>query len=171
VPSTISTAARGLGAQRVAAPAVAGIDDRRTRCEPGGRGDGRCNSARAHRAPCPTRRAVEPLPAPIDKPATVAEQHAVPGYRRRGDALRTEARAAVEMVLGTAAWLVVAGLVEGFLTPAGLGLPVVITVGVDSRPLLGARALARAPDYELFPAPISDSSPTPRRSLHRSVRR
>jgi uncharacterized membrane protein SpoIIM required for sporulation len=52
-----------------------------------------------------------------------------PGYRRRGDALRAETRAAVEMVLGTAAWLVVAGLVEGFLTPAGLGLPVVITVG------------------------------------------
>jgi uncharacterized membrane protein SpoIIM required for sporulation len=52
-----------------------------------------------------------------------------PGYRRRGTALREEARAAVEIVLGTAAWLVVAGLVEGFLTPAGLGLVPVLVVG------------------------------------------
>jgi uncharacterized membrane protein SpoIIM required for sporulation len=52
-----------------------------------------------------------------------------PGTRTRIDALRTEARAAVEMVLGTAVWLVVAGLVEGFLTPAGKGLTVVLIVG------------------------------------------
>jgi uncharacterized membrane protein SpoIIM required for sporulation len=52
-----------------------------------------------------------------------------PGYRRRGVALREEARAAVEMLLGTAPWLVVAGLVEGFITPAGLGLPAVLTIG------------------------------------------
>jgi uncharacterized membrane protein SpoIIM required for sporulation len=53
-----------------------------------------------------------------------------PGYRRRGDALRAETRAAVEVLLGTAAWLVIAGLVEGFLTPAGLGLTVAVTVGI-----------------------------------------
>ncbi len=52
-----------------------------------------------------------------------------PGARTRIDALRTEARAAVEIVLGTAVWLVVAGLVEGFLTPAGKGLTVVLIVG------------------------------------------
>jgi uncharacterized membrane protein SpoIIM required for sporulation len=52
-----------------------------------------------------------------------------PGTRSRMDALRTEARAAVEIVLGTAVWLVVAGLVEGFLTPAGKGLTVVLIVG------------------------------------------
>lgn len=52
-----------------------------------------------------------------------------PGTRSRMDALRTESRAAVEMVLGTCAWLVVAGLVEGFLTPAGKGLTVVLVVG------------------------------------------
>jgi uncharacterized membrane protein SpoIIM required for sporulation len=52
-----------------------------------------------------------------------------PGTRSRGQALREEARAAVEIVLGTAAWLVVAGLVEGFLTPAGKGLTVVLIVG------------------------------------------
>jgi len=53
-----------------------------------------------------------------------------PGTRPRSDALRTEARAAVEIVLGTAVWLVVAGLVEGFLTPAGKGLAVVLVVGL-----------------------------------------
>lgn len=53
-----------------------------------------------------------------------------PGTRSRGDALRLEARAAVEIVLGTAAWLVVAGLVEGFLTPAGKGLTTVLIVGL-----------------------------------------
>ncbi len=52
-----------------------------------------------------------------------------PGTRTRGDALRSEARAAVEIVLGTTVWLVVAGLVEGFLTPAGKGLTTVLIVG------------------------------------------
>jgi len=52
-----------------------------------------------------------------------------PGFRDRGVALREEARAAVEIILGTSAWLVVAGLVEGFLTPAGKGLDVVLVVG------------------------------------------
>ena len=57
-----------------------------------------------------------------------------PGNRTRGEALREEARAAIEIVLGTAPWLVVAGLVEGFLTPSGTGLPTV----------LGGRASASA---------------------------
>jgi uncharacterized membrane protein SpoIIM required for sporulation len=52
-----------------------------------------------------------------------------PGNRPRSEALREEARAAVELVLGTAAWLVVAGLVEGFVTPAGTGLTTVLVVG------------------------------------------
>lgn len=53
-----------------------------------------------------------------------------PGYRRRGEALRTETRAAIEMLLGTAPWLVIAGLVEGFVTPAGLDLSIVIAIGL-----------------------------------------
>ena len=52
-----------------------------------------------------------------------------PGYRPRGDALRDEARVAIQLVLGTAAWLVVAGIVEGFVTPAGLGLGAALAVG------------------------------------------
>jgi uncharacterized membrane protein SpoIIM required for sporulation len=52
-----------------------------------------------------------------------------PGTRTRGAAFRTEARAGVEMVLGTMFWLVVAGLIEGFVTPAGLGIELVCVIG------------------------------------------
>ena len=34
-----------------------------------------------------------------------------------------EGRRAIELVLGTAPWLVLAGLVEGFVTPRGIGVP------------------------------------------------
>ena len=54
----------------------------------------------------------------------------LPGTRTRGEALVTEAREAVAIVLGTAPWLVLAGLVEGFITPAGVGLEGVVGVGV-----------------------------------------
>jgi uncharacterized membrane protein SpoIIM required for sporulation len=52
-----------------------------------------------------------------------------PGRDTRATALGREAREAIKVVLGTAPWLVVAGLIEGFLTPAGRGLPTVIAVG------------------------------------------
>jgi uncharacterized membrane protein SpoIIM required for sporulation len=52
-----------------------------------------------------------------------------PGRKTRAAALGVEARDALKVVLGTAPWLVVAGLIEGFLTPAGLGLPTVLGVG------------------------------------------
>jgi uncharacterized membrane protein SpoIIM required for sporulation len=53
-----------------------------------------------------------------------------PGSRKRADALSIEARQAIAIVLGTAPWLVLAGLLEGFLTPAGLGLPAVLGIGI-----------------------------------------
>jgi uncharacterized membrane protein SpoIIM required for sporulation len=53
-----------------------------------------------------------------------------PGSRPRGVALREESRAAAEMLLGTAAWLVVAGLVEGFVTPSGQALGTVLVIGI-----------------------------------------
>ncbi|MFN2526532.1 MAG: stage II sporulation protein M [Actinomycetota bacterium] len=53
-----------------------------------------------------------------------------PGYRSRGTALVEEARGTVEVVLGTIPWFVLAGLIEGFITPTGLGLYVAIVVGV-----------------------------------------
>ncbi len=52
-----------------------------------------------------------------------------PGLRSRGDALRREARAAVEMMMGTAAWLVIAGLIEGFITPSGMTVASASAIG------------------------------------------
>ena len=52
-----------------------------------------------------------------------------PGRQRRSQALATEARAAVELALGTAPWLVLAGVVEGFVTPAGIGVAPALGVG------------------------------------------
>ena len=52
-----------------------------------------------------------------------------PARRPRGEALATEARAAVELVLGTAVWLVIAGLVEGQITPLGIGPWPAVAVG------------------------------------------
>jgi uncharacterized membrane protein SpoIIM required for sporulation len=72
-----------------------------------------------------------------------------PGNRTRGEAVREEARAAIEMVLGTAPWLVVAGLVEGFLTPSGTGLPTVLAVGLSLGAIYWGLVLWRgAPDVE-----------------------
>ncbi len=77
-----------------------------------------------------------------------------PGTRTRMEALRVEARAAVEMVLGTAVWLVVAGLVEGFLTPAGKGLTVVLVVGLGLGALYWGLVLWRgAPERN----PVTDA--------------
>lgn len=52
-----------------------------------------------------------------------------PGPQSRGTALVSEGRAAVEVILGTALWLVVAALIEGFLTPKGLGALPALAVG------------------------------------------
>jgi len=53
-----------------------------------------------------------------------------PGRRARSEAIAAEARQAVELALGTAPWLVVAGLTEGFITPAGFGLATNTVIGV-----------------------------------------
>lgn len=44
-----------------------------------------------------------------------------PGLRTRGAALREEALAAIEIVIGTVPLFILAGLIEGFFTPAGFG--------------------------------------------------
>ena len=77
-----------------------------------------------------------------------------PGRRRRGRAVIEEGRTACEIVLGTAPWLVLAGLVEGFVTPTGLGLVPAVTFGV----LLGAAYwvlfwLRGKKEEDLTPAP------------------
>ena len=80
-----------------------------------------------------------------------------PGNRTRGDALRSEARAAVEIILGTMFWLVVAGLVEGFLTPAGKGLTTVLVVGFGLGALFWGlvfwRGAPSAPSVTAAPGP------------------
>src|SRR4051794_3652450 len=52
-----------------------------------------------------------------------------PGPRRRGAALRAEARPAIEIAAGTAPFLVICGLCEGFLTGPWLPLPVQAAIG------------------------------------------
>ncbi len=52
-----------------------------------------------------------------------------PGTLTRGQSLRREARPAMELVLGTMPWLVVAGLVEGFVSGSTGGLGGAIVVG------------------------------------------
>lgn len=52
-----------------------------------------------------------------------------PGRRSRVDSVTAEARRTVLIALGTAPWLVLAGLVEGFVTPRGIGLTAALAVG------------------------------------------
>lgn len=78
-----------------------------------------------------------------------------PGTLTRGQSLRREARPAMELVLGTMPWLVLAGLVEGFVT-GSLGLTGAVAVGGGlgvlfwglvvwrGRPAAGAQSRARA---------------------------
>jgi uncharacterized membrane protein SpoIIM required for sporulation len=53
-----------------------------------------------------------------------------PGTLPRGVSLRAQARPAVMLVLGTAPFLVLAGLTEGFATPRGLPLAAALAVGL-----------------------------------------
>ena len=76
-----------------------------------------------------------------------------PGRRPRAQALATEARAAVEIVLGTAVWLVVAGLTEGLVTPLGIGPGPALAVG------FGLAAVYWCLVWRLgAPAPASETS-------------
>ncbi|HEY5274045.1 MAG TPA: stage II sporulation protein M [Acidimicrobiales bacterium] len=52
-----------------------------------------------------------------------------PGPRTRAAAVSSEATAALELVAGVAVCLVVAGSVEGFVTPSGLGLGLDLLIG------------------------------------------
>ena len=53
-----------------------------------------------------------------------------PGFRPRRETIVVEARAAVQLALGTAVWLVLAGLIEGFVTPRGLGTGPALAFGL-----------------------------------------
>ena len=53
-----------------------------------------------------------------------------PGDRRRSDALAEEGRRAIVLLLGSVLLFVVAGLVEGFVTPSSLPTGARVAVGV-----------------------------------------
>jgi uncharacterized membrane protein SpoIIM required for sporulation len=66
-----------------------------------------------------------------------------PGPRTRAQSLRHEAAAAMEIVLGTMPWLVLAGLIEGFVTGNVGSLPVAVLVGLAAAAPFWALVLAR----------------------------
>jgi uncharacterized membrane protein SpoIIM required for sporulation len=74
-----------------------------------------------------------------------------PGVRRRGAALVAEARNAVEIAAGTAPFLVVCGIAEGFLTGPGLPVAVQVAIGVALAAkfwgLVAWRGQSRARDF------------------------
>ena len=80
-----------------------------------------------------------------------------PGYRTRADSARLAAREAVAIALGTAPWLVAAGIVEGNrarLADAGLGvdLAVGVAIGAVYWALVVWRGRAPRRERELSPA-------------------
>jgi len=66
-----------------------------------------------------------------------------PGPRPRGEALVEEARSAIAIVLGTVPWLILAGLIEGFVTRAGFGLVPGIVLGVGIGALFWTLVIVR----------------------------
>jgi uncharacterized membrane protein SpoIIM required for sporulation len=55
-----------------------------------------------------------------------------PGMRTRPEALAEAARPAVAMVLGIAPWIVLAGLLEAFISPRGFDAAVVVPIGLSA---------------------------------------
>ena len=71
--------------------------------------------------------------------------HAIvaPGPRPRSRALSEEARPAIAIVLGTIPWVILAGIIEGFVTRAGFGLVPGIVLGVGVGALFWSLVLVR----------------------------
>lgn len=67
-----------------------------------------------------------------------------PGHRTRIQSLTAEARPAVELVLGSMPWLVLAGLVEGFFTGSGPTLVPSLIVGIALGGLYWALVILRS---------------------------
>ncbi|HMJ35753.1 MAG TPA: stage II sporulation protein M [Baekduia sp.] len=85
-----------------------------------------------------------------------------PGPHTRRAALAAQARPAMAVVLGTAPWLIVAGLVEGYVSPAGWGGagPYVVGLGLGALywTLIVLRGRRRAPPQTAAKAASSLSS-------------
>ena len=79
-----------------------------------------------------------------------------PGHKTRGEALREGARPAMEIVLGTMPWLVLAGVIEGFVSPAHPSLPVAIAIGVLAAGTFWTLVIVRGrPDHQPRPLALS----------------
>ena len=78
-----------------------------------------------------------------------------PGHRSQIGALAAEGRAAAEMALGAGLLLVPCGLVEGFVTPRGVSLPVATAIGFGLAGAFWATVLwrGRSPRRDLRAAP------------------
>jgi len=89
-----------------------------------------------------------------------------PGPRTRGLALVEEARSAIVIVLGTVPWVILAGIIEGFVTRAGFGLVPGIVLGVSIGALFWGLVLVRGrparPAAATLVAPVT-AAPAPSR--------
>ena len=75
-----------------------------------------------------------------------------PGPRPRSRALVEEARAAIAIVLGTVPWVILAGIIEGFVTRAGFGLVPGIVLGVGVGATYWTLVLVRGRPVRAAPA-------------------
>jgi uncharacterized membrane protein SpoIIM required for sporulation len=76
-----------------------------------------------------------------------------PGPLPRSRALAREARAAIVIVLGTVPWLILAGIIEGFVTRAGFGLVPGIALGVGVGAIYWTLVFVRGRPLTAAPAP------------------
>lgn len=83
-----------------------------------------------------------------------------PGHHSRARAVVREGRLAVEIVLGTMPWLVLAGLVEGFVTPQELEVVPAVALGVLLAAVFWSLVLTRGGSrrVERFTAGLEPSS-------------
>jgi uncharacterized membrane protein SpoIIM required for sporulation len=79
-----------------------------------------------------------------------------PGNKARGAALREAARPAMEIVIGTMPWLVLAGVIEGFVSPAHPPLWLAATIGVLAAGTFWTLVIVRGrPDREHQARPLA----------------
>lgn len=91
-----------------------------------------------------------------------------PGRRPRVRALADEARSAIAIVLGTIPWVILAGLIEGFVTRAGFGLVPGIVVGVGIGCVYWALVVVRGrPTRPARSSSLPDGSPITARETSR----
>lgn len=83
-----------------------------------------------------------------------------PGHRPRSEALVVEMRAAAEMALGIALWLIPTGIVEGFITPRALSPATATLVGLAVAAPFWLLVLRRGHRGAPRPSPMAPE-PTP----------